>query len=102
MGYEIEVIGTDQDNNEFIQESILVPYHYNKFYNDIVCQSLKTILDGKKCTNTITVLKKIVSRLGTDRTIDMWWNKTPGNAGYYASILLKYAKDHPKANWSVK
>jgi hypothetical protein len=44
-------------------------------------------------------LKGAVKVLGTTRS-DNYWEKTPGNAGYALSILLKWAKEHPTARFT--
>src|SRR4029077_6146288 len=39
-------------------------------------------------------------QVGTERDDD-YWAPTDGNAGYAASILLGWAKQHPEATWRV-
>jgi hypothetical protein len=51
---------------------------------------------GKECTAR---LEAAVKALGTKRD-DNYWERTPGNAGYALSILLKWAKEHPTARFT--
>ena len=57
-------------------------------------------LHGKKAKRTIRKLKKAVSVLGIKQDND-YWKSTTGNAGYALSVLLKWAKQHPKAKWRI-
>lgn len=57
-------------------------------------------LHGKKALDTVDVLRSAVARLGTERHTD-YWKPTSGNAGYAASILLRWAEVYPDAVWRV-
>jgi len=45
-------------------------------------------------------LKRVVDKLGVKR-FENYWAPTPGNAGYAASILLRWAKQYPDYVWEV-
>ncbi len=75
------------------EASISTTYNYGKFYNF-------SDLHNKKAKNTIKSLQKAVTKLGTSRDAD-YWAQTPGNVGHTCSILLGWAKLHPKAIWKV-
>jgi hypothetical protein len=57
-------------------------------------------LDGRTAEDTIDELERVVAALGTQQ-FENYWAPTPGNAGFAASILLSWAKQHPKAVWRV-
>ena len=53
-------------------------------------------LHSKRAGDTIESLRDVVAKLGTKRWHD-YWAPTPGNAEHAASILLKWAQQHPDA-----
>ena len=77
-----------------------VTYNYTKCYVAAGGESPRAMLDGKKASDTIPILRHLVGKLGTKRDAD-YWAATPGNAGYAMSILLHWAEQHPDAVWSV-
>ena len=99
--------------------TMTVTYNYSELYYLVIEKSLPDFLDGKLAKDTISTLKKIVEKLGTDQykrqkdgctvedcfkpenQIVDYWCPTMGNAGYVASILLDWAQLHPNAKWSV-
>lgn len=78
---------------------INITYNYNRYFADTIDPDLGIRwLYGKDAKNTIDRLESSVKELGVERDID-YWKPTPGNAGYALSILLEWAKQHPKAVW---
>jgi hypothetical protein len=75
-----------------------VTYNYSGSYRQADF-SLRDLHD-KKAADTVSKLESVVSQLGTERDSD-YWAATDGNAGYAASILLGWAKQHPEATWRV-
>lgn len=76
-----------------------VTYNYSEVTR-LVGFNFKGSLHGKKAKDTIPILADLVEKLGTTR-FENYWAPTPGNAGYAASILLKWAREHPDAHWQV-
>lgn len=70
-----------------------VTYNYVQFFDF-------SVLYHRKAADTIPLMEEAVARLGTERSQN-YWEATPGNAGYAVSILLGWAKLHPKARWEV-
>ena len=78
-----------------------VTYNYGRLYHEQLNKdSGLRWLDGKKAKDCIKVLEKAVNALGIERDND-YWKATPGNAGYALSILLGWAKQHPKGIFEV-
>ena len=57
-------------------------------------------LHDVSAADSIPTLERVVKELGTEQDDD-YWAPTPGNAGYAANILLKWARQHPDAVWRV-
>lgn len=57
-------------------------------------------LNGKTGEEAIPVLEEAVKKLGTIGEGD-YWAPTAGNAGYACSVLLEWARKHPKAVFEV-
>lgn len=70
-----------------------VTYNYGSFFDF-------RSLNGRTGRETIARLREAVELFGTDRDVD-YWARTPGNAGYACSILLKWATEHPDGIWRV-
>ena len=77
-----------------------VTYNYGQVYREAIGHNLIDWLDGERAGDTITLLREVVDNLGTERDDD-YWAPTPGNAGYAASILLRWAEQHPDEAWAV-
>lgn len=77
-----------------------VTYNYSQFFFQCFGQNGLNWINGKKAKSVTKLLEKAVRKLGTKRD-DNYWKRTPGNAGYALSILLKWAKQHPEAKFSV-
>lgn len=75
------------------QASLNVTYNYGKHFDF-------NKLDGRTAEDCIPEMEEAVKELGTERDSD-YWKATPGNAGYAVSILLGWARQHPKAVFSV-
>jgi hypothetical protein len=75
------------------EATINVTYNYGRFFpfGD---------LDGKPAAETVETIRAAVAELGIERNPD-YWVRTPGNAGYALSILLRWAEQHPAAVWRV-
>lgn len=100
MGYNIQVVEKNHDGNEIIHNELHVTWNYNARYTEVTGQTLRDLIDGKKCSETTGVLSNIVSKLGTNRHSD-GWEPTPGNAGATANDLMGMALSHPNAYWNV-
>lgn len=108
MSYDIELLGKDGKPVQVERHAeggtfalggtndacINITYNYAKHYRF-------RELDGLEARDTISGLGEAVKRLGTKRDDD-YWEPTPGNAGYAASILLSWAIEHPDAVWRVE
>ena len=77
-----------------------ITYNYGRVYNDLLGGNIKEVLHGKIAADTTDLLQSVVDQLGTNQSSD-YWDPTPGNAGHALSILLSWAKLHPRATWSV-
>jgi len=78
-----------------------ITYNYSKhFYSWLDTKDGLRWLDNKTAKQTIKQLEIAVHNLGTKRTLN-YWDNTPGNAGYALSILLFWARKHPRAKWVV-
>lgn len=75
-----------------------VTYNYSREYSKHGF-SLRD-LEAKSADETIPELERLVGLLGAERDAD-YWKPTPGNAGFALSILLDWARQHPKAAWHV-
>lgn len=76
-----------------------VTYNYSYFFRKSLDEKEGIRwLYGKQASKTIRRLAKAIDELGTSRDRD-YWKKTPGNAGYALSVLLKWAQQHPEAVW---
>lgn len=91
-----------------------ITYNYSWFYYKFLSKrkGLRWLY-GKTGKQAIPRLKKAVKELGTHQFTRLpegadpltmnhlsyvdYWAPTPGNAGYALNILLKWAKQHPKA-----
>ena len=96
---------------------IAITYNYSRLYHLVLGETLKEYLRDRKAEYTISGLKKIVEKLGTNRykrlkeghdTFDFengyeidYWCPTPGNAGHIAALLLDWAQLHPEAKWEI-
>lgn len=78
-----------------------VTYNYSPFYYKYLdSESGLRWLDGKVAGDTIDRLESAVRVLGVERDSD-YWAATPGNAGMSLSVLLFWARQHPRAVWRV-
>lgn len=79
--------------------SLNVTYNYSRFYSETIDrdESIRWLY-GKKASECIPRLKEAIGALGTEQDED-YWAATPGNAGYALSILLKWAEQHPDAEF---
>lgn len=76
-----------------------VTYNYSQFfYESLDKKKGFRWLYKKRAKKTIGRLEKAIKELGTKQHSN-YWEKTPGNAGYALSILLKWAERHPRAIW---
>jgi hypothetical protein len=76
-----------------------VTYNYSDhFYETLDEEEGIRWLYGKSGRECTTRLEAAVKALSTERSND-YWEKTPGNAGYALSTLLKWAKEHPNAKF---
>lgn len=89
------------------EATIGITYNYGALFRDAFpdpepekSNVLGRLLDGKRAGDTIAMLETAVKGLGTTRDRD-YWAATPGNAGHVLSILLRWAKQHPDAIFSV-
>src|SRR3990167_8652228 len=81
------------------EATLNITYNYSLFYYSFLDKKMGLRwLYKKKAKNTIIRLKKAIKKLGICQYKD-YWADTPGNAGYALSILLEWAKQHPKAVW---
>ena len=76
-----------------------VTYNYSSHFRDYFVEGIWGI-DGIRASEVIPLLAKAVEALGTERDDD-YWKSTEGNAGYALSILLLWAKQHPRAKFHV-
>lgn len=70
-----------------------VTYNYGKVW------SVRKI-NGMTGEQSVPILEAVVRENGTERDDD-YWNPTPGNVGYMASVLHAWALQHPQAVWRV-
>lgn len=79
-----------------------VTWNYGKFYHQWFDKEkgLKW-LDNKMAKETIPRLEAAIKFLGKKPSTS-YWDANPGNAGYALSILLEWAKQHPRAKWVVR
>ena len=77
-----------------------VTYNYGEGFHKALDErnGIRWLYDksGAECIERLTGAVKV---LGTTRS-DNYWEKTPGNAGYALSILLKWAEMHPTARFT--
>jgi hypothetical protein len=83
-----------------IAAELSITSNYNVIYLEIAKITLKEMLDGRKAVDVIPILEDTINKLGIEQDTN-YWKPTPGNAGYALSILLKWAKQHPNAHFSV-
>ena len=79
--------------------SLNVTYNYAEVVGPLGF-SFNDSLHGKTARDTLVPLAAIVAECGIEQDDD-YWKPTPGNAGYAASILLRWASMYPDAVWSV-
>jgi hypothetical protein len=77
-----------------------VTYNYGSVYGKLIGGTLKDALNGKKASEVIPMLEKVVGILGTKQDED-YWKPTQGNAGHALSILLGWARQYPEAKFRV-
>jgi hypothetical protein len=78
-----------------------ITYNYGEHYRRWINKTWSLHwLHHKTAKDTIKQLEFAVHNLGTNRSY-RYWDDTPGNAGYALSILLSWAKEHPRAKWVV-
>jgi len=78
-----------------------ITYNYSRFYYQVLDKEKGLRwLDGKKAEETVNKLTQAITKLGITKDTD-YWAPTPGNAGFALSILLEWAKLHPKATFKV-
>lgn len=78
-----------------------VTYNYSPFYYDTLDDDLGLRwLNGKQAGDTINRMLAAIGMLGCTRDKD-YWARTPGNAGYALSILVKWADEYPDAHWEM-
>ena len=83
------------------EASLNITYNYSSLYRKYLHQEQGLrYLDGRQGFEVIPVLAQAVKALGVERSRD-YWEVTEGNAGYALSILLKWAKKHPSATFSI-
>jgi hypothetical protein len=82
-----------------------ITYNYSEVYRLVRDENNEgfsmNYLEGKTAESTIKKLQTVVDILGTNNQCFDYWAPTPGNAGYAASILLAWARLHPKGVWNV-
>ena len=76
-----------------------VTYNYSNHFRDYFEGGIWDI-NGIRASKVIPLLAKAVEALGTERDDD-YWKSTEGNAGYALSILLLWARQHPRAKFHV-
>lgn len=83
------------------QACLNITYNYSKFFYDTLdAEKGLRFLNGMTAENVTPLLEVSVLALGTERDND-YWKATEGNAGYALSILLKWAKQHPRGIFEV-
>jgi len=113
MSYDIDLIGEHGEPVEVekhseggtfapggtTRASLNVTYNYSRFYSETIDRDEGIRwLYGKKASECIQRLREAICTLGTDQDED-YWAATAGNAGYALSILLKWAEQHPDAEF---
>ena len=84
-----------------IDEATLnITYNYGGLFRKHLHPDGLQWLDDKRAKDTIKALESAVRKLGTKQDRN-YWKETPGNAGHALSILLKWAKQHPRAKWVI-
>ncbi len=74
-----------------------VSYNFSPFYYQAFDKKLGLMwLHGKQANTCVRKLGRAVKKLGTERT-DNPRESAAENAGYLLALLLKWAKEHPKA-----
>lgn len=58
------------------------------------------LIDGKRASECIGEMQRVVRELGAVRDSD-YWKPTNGNAGAAIKRLCDWAKQHPQAKWRV-
>jgi hypothetical protein len=83
------------------EASLNITYNYSEYYYKWINKEFGLRwLDGQRAWETINALAVAVENLGAKRDDD-YWAATEGNAGYAASILLAWAKQHHDGIWRV-
>ena len=77
-----------------------VTYNYASLYREVFGQDGLRWLNKKTASHSEEALELGVLVLGDCKHTD-YWAPTKGNAGHALSILLKWAKQNPKATWEV-
>jgi hypothetical protein len=70
-----------------------VTYNYGKLFD------FKSLY-GKTGEESIPLLEEAVKKYGTIQNED-YWEPTEGNVGFACSVLLAWAKQHPRGKWQV-
>ena len=91
MGYEIFVIEKDQDGNEIQLKESHASWNNNDGFVVATGQTVKELLDGKKCSETTGALTDIIRMFGVDH----------GSTGACANGLLGLALSYPNAYWEI-
>ena len=83
------------------EATLNITWNYSKYYYALIDkeQGLRW-LAGKRAKHVISRLEFAVDILGTVQDRD-YWAVTPGNAGFALSILLSWARQHPRAVFRV-
>ena len=88
-----EVVAIDS-----VAATCCITFNYSRLY-DLAGFYMRD-MSGKKASETVESLQEAVKKLGTDRDKN-YWKDTPGNAGAALETLLRWAKQHPDAEWHV-
>lgn len=112
MSYDIDLLGK---NGEIVKvethseggthvfggttaASLNVTWNYAQFFDTIDKKQGIRWLYGKKASECVQRLREAIGILGTDQDED-YWTATQGNAGHALEILLKWAEQHPDAEF---
>lgn len=81
-----------------------ITYNYSWFYYQLIHpdEGIRW-LDGRKAKNCIATLKNAHDQLGTNTWTgeDGYWAPSPGNAGAALEPLIKWAEEHPEAEFEA-
>ena len=81
------------------ESSLNITYNYSAVYEQYGF-SLRDLAE-MTARDTLCLLTRILSEIGTSERTDNYWDATPGNAGHALAILIGWAAANLDATWQV-